>query len=482
MNRSVPETSDITLKAGSKEWKTHKFILAARSPYFARILKSDTKLEEWKLELNVPVESFGLAVKYIYFGDIPADLGLGPNSTSPYGEVLKGIEMLSKEFEIPRLWKGVSAEEDRKAQRKRQQDELNKGVGQLERWFRENVLGRRMCVESDKAQNVKWGHDNKVFADVILCAVAETEEEEQALLASSNGTPDMSKLAISETNGTSNGDASRPKHSFLYPCHKALLLRSEYFHTMFTSSFLEAQPSETLHIINVECPPEVLELILTFLYTEKAEFGLEVALEVLYAADMLLIEKLKNKAAIIISSLGSGKANEWAGQTAGGKLEEDEAIDIVEIMKAAWLLNVQRLEEFAGRYLAYRLENYIDEPVFEELIKDSASRVKNRQETDTIELLDDIRYYLSERFRLRFEDLGLYEMGMNLAKEAGKVPKNVLEREAKRKEEERLKAEEEGLKTLGGEVADDEFSSDAINYQVLLDKLDGLLDRLKLDA
>jgi hypothetical protein len=38
------------------------------------------------------------------------------------------------------------------------------------------------------------------------------------------------------------------------------------------------------------------------------------------------------------------------------------------------------------------------------------------------------------------------------------------------------------IRTLDGEVAGDEFAADAINYQVLLGKIDALLEKLKLDA
>lgn len=38
------------------------------------------------------------------------------------------------------------------------------------------------------------------------------------------------------------------------------------------------------------------------------------------------------------------------------------------------------------------------------------------------------------------------------------------------------------VRTLDGEVAWDEFARDAVNYQILLHKIDGLLDRLKLEA
>lgn len=38
------------------------------------------------------------------------------------------------------------------------------------------------------------------------------------------------------------------------------------------------------------------------------------------------------------------------------------------------------------------------------------------------------------------------------------------------------------VRTLDGELAGDEFAGDAINYQILLGKIDTLLERLKLDA
>lgn len=38
------------------------------------------------------------------------------------------------------------------------------------------------------------------------------------------------------------------------------------------------------------------------------------------------------------------------------------------------------------------------------------------------------------------------------------------------------------IRTLDGDIAGDEFAADAINYQILLGKIDALLERLKLDA
>jgi len=38
------------------------------------------------------------------------------------------------------------------------------------------------------------------------------------------------------------------------------------------------------------------------------------------------------------------------------------------------------------------------------------------------------------------------------------------------------------IRALNGEIAADEFAADAINYQVLIDKIDMLLEKLRLDA
>jgi hypothetical protein len=179
--------------------------------------------------------------------------------------------------------------------------------------------------------------------------------------------------------------------------------------------------------------------------------------------------------------------------------EEEDDIDIYGIIRAAWMTRVQRLEEFAARYLAYRLEAHIDSPEFAELIEESALRIQGRQETDSIELLDDIRFYLSERFRLRFDDAGIEEMMEETAQQPVDILANdeglekvisgvrsidfvtngdTLPELTATNGEDRLPV----IRTLDGEIAGDEFTKDAINYQVLMEKLDQILESLNLDA
>jgi hypothetical protein len=384
----------------------------------------------------------------------------------------------------------------------------------LETWFENNILGHKVVVETSKAKDVKWDRQNAIFADVLLQA----DEVPDAAGLDGDAQDGGHESSIPVGPGSGDPELSREQKSVLYPVHRAMLLRSEFFSAMFSSTFREAQMTEHLNIISVDCSPEVLEIILRFFYTEKADFGLDVAVEVLFAADLLFIEKLKTKAGVVISSLGSANMSQaQASKTRPGKgggqkdeVVEDDEIDVYDIMRAAWFTRVQRLEEFAARYLAYRLEEHIDTEDFAELIKDSAARIQKRQETDSIELLDDIRFYLSERFRLRFDDAGLAEMieenePQNYYTETPangeQVAANLAELNISGKDSEakdgdmptttNIAAQQDDtvlidqgtvIRTLDGVVVEDEFDKDAINYRILLDKLDRLLERLDLDA
>lgn len=502
--RTTPKTSDITLTEGDEVFDLHKFILCARSPYFQKKLADATESSMWKLPQSKPVEAFRVVLRYLYLGDIPRDV-VDARSKSSEEAILAGIDKISRQLEIPKLWETMLSGNDRRLVRQRHQDEVDRAHQQIEQFFEQNVLGHKMTVDVRKVPEVKWPHGNSIFADCLLRADEEASED----TPQERGDNDDSSAIPIGPGGESkprNGN-SKPRKAILYPAHKAMLIRSPYFETMFSSQFMEAKDTQHLHIIKVDCSPRVLEAILRFLYTEQVECTLDLALDLLYASDMLFLDKLKNKAAVLISSLGSGNSNLLTDRThAGDEFEvEVEPINVYDVIHAAWDLRVQRLEEFAARYLAYRLEDYIDEEEFAELIKASAARVKNREETDTIELLDDIRYYLGERFRLRFEDAGLDEMldesgeinastveeltsqlqAMNGTGGVPCVPLHVEDGTVKPWKETVEAGQtmvEGGFKTLDGEVAEDEFVSDAINYRVLLRKINAMLMKLKLDA
>ncbi|TKA56794.1 hypothetical protein B0A49_10901 [Cryomyces minteri] len=522
LTREHPKTSDIALVTADHTFHLHKFVLSSRSPYFAKKLAAAPGTTSWKLSNSVPTQSFEVAIRYLYLGEVAADLGEGEEEQA----VLTGIDKLSRQLEIDRLFESILEGGDRRLSRQRRTEEVNRGRDQLERWFIDNLLSHRVCVETAIADNVRWDRDNSIFADVLLRADEDVSQEEEGEGGQSGS---LTPSTTQRTDGSSNGipvgplalpsrspsRSRKPRKSVLFPVHRAMLLRSEFFLTMFSSSFKEAQDTPHLQIIPIDCSPEVLEVVLTFLYTEKADFSLDIAIDVLFAADLLFIEKLKQKAAMIVSTLGNGAASIVESENPRGETDLEEVLDIYDVVRAGWVTRVHRLEEFGARYIAYRLERYIDQEEFAELVRESAGRIKERQETDTVELIDDIRYYLSDRFRLRFEDAGLDEMmdeDADAALKASLSPSLSNDNNANP-----LTPHPDGgidvhfsstpppqtstggsitdhstdvdqllaagaVRTLDGEVAGDEFAQDAINYQILLGKIDKLLDILRLDA
>ncbi|KAF2749130.1 hypothetical protein M011DRAFT_466246 [Sporormia fimetaria CBS 119925] len=494
LSRATPKTTDITIEAHGESFHLHKFILAARSPYFRKKLAASPGTTTWRLPDTIPAESLGIALQYLYFSEV----SLRPRMDEDEELIiLDGIARISRQLEIDQLFENLTeTRADRRLVRQRRTEELERGRDQLEAWFKQNVVNNKVVVDTDKVDKIRWDRDNSIFADVLLRADDDpgdydSDDEEESRGPSESSTPPvrdtlgpLNGIPVGPVKSRSPSRERRPRKSTVFPAHRAMLLRSEYFLTMFNSSFREAQETQRLHMIKLDCSPAVLEVILTFLYTERADFGLNTAIEVLFAADQLFIEKLKQRAALIISSLGNGSTSTLEAENPRGERDTEETVDVYEVIRAGWDTRVQRLEEFGARYMAYRLEDYIDQPEFAAIVQESARRVKARQETDTIELIDDIRFYLSERFRLRFEDSGFDKI---MAEKDEKDEEGDNEDDDAPSEDELAPDLEAqiaagGIRTLDGQLAGDEFAQDAMNYQILLGKIDTLLENLNIDA
>jgi ankyrin repeat/BTB/POZ domain-containing protein 1 len=391
LSRQQPRTSDLTLTTGSESFRLHKFVLAARSPYFAKKLTLTPETNTWRLPNTVPSSSIHAAIQFLYLSEVSTNFG----DDSQEQDILAGVGKLSRTLEIERLFEYITAT-DKRWMRQQRDDEVGRGRDELASWFTNNILNYKIDIETSKAADVKWDKNNGIFADVLLQAdedvvTGDEEAAEQLSNATERLTLAPSSYIPVGPMGSKSRSPSRTRKSsksVIFPAHKAMLLRSEFFNTMFCSGFKEAQSTDYLQIIPIDCSPEVLEIVLTFLYTEKTDFPLDIAIEVLFAADLLFIEKLKVKAAQIISTLGNGAVSSTYTET-GGERELEDVLDIYDVIRAGWATRVQRLEEFGARYIAYRLENYIDQEEFLELVKESAGRVEARQETDTIELIDE---------------------------------------------------------------------------------------------
>ncbi|GKZ34275.1 hypothetical protein AbraIFM66950_004460, partial [Aspergillus brasiliensis] len=201
LTRETPRTSDIVVTAADESLHLHKFILAARSPYFHRKLESAPDTLTWRLPNTIPPEAFGTAIKYLYFGEAPRDLRSGPGTGFTESEVFAGIDKIAKHLEINTLVDSILDSGDRRLARQRRTMEVAKGRDQLEEWFRANVLKHRVTVETAKADDIKWDRDNAMFADVLLRADELPEDDEDVLEAS--------EATEAEYGGPSNGSGRR---------------------------------------------------------------------------------------------------------------------------------------------------------------------------------------------------------------------------------------------------------------------------------
>lgn len=119
-----------------------------------------------------------------------------------------------------------------------------------------------------------------------------------------------------------------------------------------------------------------------------------------------------------------------------------------------------------------------------------------------------IRYYLSERFRLRFEESGIDDLldqnvdsllppttdadthipedeAIDLAeKSQSQIPSATAsrDREGDSDSPQQIPTADAVVRTLDGEIAGDECATDAMDYQILLGKIEELLERLRLEA
>ena len=328
-----------------------------------------------------------VAISGLYFEDANIDFTTSEEDQA----VLTGIDKLSRQLEIGNIFENI-LDTDRRLARQRRTEEVERGRNQFDEWFRRNVLDHQVSIDSDKVDSFQWDRQNNLFADVLLCAKDPQDESQQI---EDPADSDTTSESASQINGIPVGPSARVeapsgrKTSILFPAHRAMLLRAEYFSAMFSSQFREAQPTQYLPIVHLDCSPAVLSIILTYLYTEHANFGLELAVDVLFAADLLFIERLKVKAAMKISTLGNGAASVVESNNPRGVTDIEDIIDVYDVVRAGWDTRMHRLEEFGARYIAYRLERYIHEPEFKELVRESAARIQKRQETDTVELIDE---------------------------------------------------------------------------------------------
>ncbi|KAM8863593.1 ankyrin repeat and BTB/POZ domain-containing protein 1 isoform 2-T2 [Spinachia spinachia] len=168
---------------------------------------------------------------------------------------------------------------------------------------------------------------------------------------------------------------------FNFLCHKAFFCgRSDYFKALLEDHFsegeqLQSQPSVpviSLHNIS----HEIFMHVMYYIYTDDTQLITEVSFDVLCVADMYLLTGLKR----------------LCGKTLAKTICED---NVLYMWKTAKLFRLSRLEDQCTEFMAKIIERLVERAEFAEIIKEDAASVEERQETDSVPLVDEIRYHIT---------------------------------------------------------------------------------------
>ncbi|XP_027045156.1 ankyrin repeat and BTB/POZ domain-containing protein 1-like [Pocillopora damicornis] len=166
-------------------------------------------------------------------------------------------------------------------------------------------------------------------------------------------------------------------------CHKVFFCgRSDYFRALLDGHFSEStSPGKQLFSASIpevylnDVTPDVFAAVVAFIYQDEALVTEENVYNVLCFADIYLLSGLKRLCARVISAF----------------LDTE---NVLTVFRTARLFNLPRLEVDCCEYMSKHLEMFLDNKEFHALILEDASSVRDRQQTDSIPVVDDIRFHL----------------------------------------------------------------------------------------
>lgn len=339
--KPLVECSDFEVEVGNQLFRLHKFIIQVRCP---SLLEHDLSQIDQKSLLYI------IRHVYLYEQYLPSN----PEDVDNLIKCAKLFGLTKLVNDIEESQKQTTIKEKSRTQQRQRKAETLTAQKQFNEFLENNIIANGFSeLNDDLLEKIK----NATSPDVLL------------------------QVEIDNDNGDDDNTV------YYYAAHKAILVRSEYFEAMFCSQFTESQ--EGLPIVSLPVSSlRIAKLTLEYLYTDKVEIPIEIAMDVMYDSDMLLLDKLKNLAALTIIR----------------EEDQEQPHSIYSVIRAAWTLRIVRLEYYAARYIADNFDRYIKDPEFGKIVVESANRMNIREETDTIELIDDIRYFLAKRYGIFFDD------------------------------------------------------------------------------
>lgn len=386
----------------------HRFLLVARSPYFKeKLLNNWRNLTVVTMPMSVDPSVFKRIVDYIY---LRTDSVINDYSLNMQDQLL-ALAQMYKLYDLIEGIEEIQSIKDEKEKAKINHDLsfkfVEKARKDLDSFLINNILNEKLSSEMDLKEDIDL--------EDIDCHEFITDSQRETLLES-DSIPDVILSCVDlDTESV-----------IYYPVNKSIIARSEYFDTMFKSEiFLTAEEDLPMYrefgieVVNrpqvdIDHLPmiqlststsyqKVAEMVLSYLYHDDVhDIPLKLSIELLFAADELFLERLKTMSAVNITS-------QFQKFTFGEfqSLFDKTDYDAYDLIRASWQTRCDKLEQHITKMMAYNLPKIFNNPKerskFSKLIKESAERIKERQDTDTIELVDDIRYYLAKKYAINQE-------------------------------------------------------------------------------
>ncbi|RUS20677.1 hypothetical protein BC937DRAFT_94650 [Endogone sp. FLAS-F59071] len=392
-----------------RDFSVHRCVLATRSTYFAHQL-----LTQWRDGSEVHMNNFPFhptcfeaVLRYMYVGQA--------NEVGP--ELVNNMILTAESLGLPELAAKYAREKEGQGSKKSavrdiEAEEVMRIQADFWKFLMEvsfkavaRIASEDTARDAESEQEVPednenvyyyTGYDN--FVPQSLTVILDDVGLANTSDATSNGQQSFDPIQT-------HADIAIRIDNTLFPCHKTFLLRSEYFAAMFNGSFSESTVTSTtiayttaaseplatlvLPLITLHAPtPPIFRVCLEFLYTDRCDIDTGMAYDVLVAADMLLLDRLKAIAAITITNNPK-------------PLKED----VYKLARAAVDLRVDRLEKWCSKWFADHLDEILEEEDFAALVRESAEGIKGREETDTLPIIDDLRYWLGKKYCMFDEDL-----------------------------------------------------------------------------
>ena len=324
--------SDICFKInGVKIW-AHKCILSSRSRYFLTHFQTD-----WRYKKSVSAKTS--KVKVDAFKHILEYLYTG--RLSVVKDSLDDVIMLAKMFKLSTLVTEID-----KSLKKMNALELTKPGTSVTRVVVEQVI------------------DGAEFENLYHAALCST----------------YPSSSINCNIYSCFDDINLKVENSLFYCHKVFLCgRSDYFRALCSEHFgLTSGDNKDVRVIE-NISSAIFPSLLSFIYRNQVQFTPFNAYELLMVSDFVMLPELKTRAA---NYIGYNLENIFGGK-------------VIDLLRLSRLLNTPKLERQCYQYIANNVYHFIDQSDFHQLVIEDAQSVSERQETDSIPVIDEIRYLIT---------------------------------------------------------------------------------------